>query len=57
MTDAKIKANILMVYKDLGLSPYQAEGLDEADTTEEVDMTKKADASTPKELMTLTSTT
>ena len=48
MTDAKIKANILSVYKDLGLSSSQAEGLDEADMTKEADTTKKADASIPK---------
>ena len=50
MTEAERKANILMVYKDLGLSPSQAEGLDEADTTEEADTTKKAAASTPKDV-------
>ena len=49
MTDAKIKANILMVYKDLGFSPSQDEVLDEADTTEEADTTKKSAASTPKD--------
>ena len=48
MTDAKKKDNILLVYKDLGLSPSQAEVLDEADTTEEADTTKKAAASIPK---------
>ena len=45
--DAKRKA---MVYKDLILSPSQAKGLDEADTTEEADRTKKAAASTPKDV-------
>ena len=49
MTDAKRKANILSVYNKLGLSPPQAEGLDEADMTEEADTTKKAVASTPKD--------
>ena len=48
MTDAEIKANILSVYKDIGLSPSPAEGLDEADMTKEADTTKKADASIPK---------
>ena len=37
-----------MVYKDLGLSPSQAEGLDGADMTKEADTTKKAAASIPK---------
>ena len=46
MTDAKRKA---MLYKDLALLPSQAKGLNEADTTEEVDKTKKAGASTPKD--------
>ena len=48
MTDADRKANILSVYKDLGMSPSPAEGLDEADTTEEAYTTKKAAASIPK---------
>ena len=48
MTYAKRKANILSVYKDLGLLPSLAEGLNEDDTTEEADMTKKAAASIPK---------
>ena len=48
MTDSEIKANILLVYKDLGFSPSPAEGLDEADTNEEADTTKKAAASIPK---------
>ena len=47
-TDAEIKANILSVYKDLGWSSSQAEGLDEADMTKEADTTKKAAASIPK---------
>ena len=49
MTDAERKANILSVYKDLGLSSSQAEGLDEADMTKEADTTKKAAASTLKD--------
>ena len=48
MTDADRKANILSVYKDLGLSPSPAEGLNEVDTTKEADTTNKADASIPK---------
>ena len=48
ITDAERKANILSVYKDLGLSSSPAEGLDEADTTEEADTTKKAAASITK---------
>ena len=49
MNDSKRKDNIMLVYKDLGLSPSPAEGFDEADTTEEADTTKKAAASTPKD--------
>ena len=49
MTDAERKADILKVYKNLGLLPSQAEGLDEADTTNEADTTKKAAASTLKD--------
>ena len=49
MTNAERNADILKVYKNLGLSPSQSEGLDEADTTEEADTTKKAAASTPKD--------
>ena len=51
MTDDNRKANILSVYNKLGLSPSQDEGLDEADMTEEADMTKKAAASTPKDVI------
>ena len=49
MTDAKRKADILSIYKNLGLSLSQVEGLDEAEMTEEADTTKKAAASTPKD--------
>ena len=35
MTDSDRKDNILSVYKDLGLSPSPAEGLNEADMTED----------------------
>ena len=48
MTDSKRKVNILQVYKDLGLSPFSSEGLDEADMTEEADTTKKEATSIPK---------
>ena len=48
MTDSERKANILSVYKDLGLSLSPSEGLDEADITERADTTKKAAASIPK---------
>ena len=48
MTDSKRKANILLVYKELGLTPSQSECLYEDDTTEEADTTKKADAFIPK---------
>ena len=49
MTEDKRKANILQVYIKLGWSSEQAEGLYEADTTEEADTIKQAAASTPKE--------
>ena len=49
MTDDERKADILLVYKNLGSLPSQAEGLDEVDMTEEADTTKKATASTPKD--------
>ena len=44
INDAKRKADILSVYKNLGFSPSQDEGLNEADMTEESDTTKKAAA-------------
>ena len=49
MTDTERKDNILSVYNKLVWSPSQDEGLDEADTTEEADTTKKVAVSTPKE--------
>ena len=38
-----------MVYKEFELYPSQSNGLDEADTTEEAETTKKVAASTPKD--------
>ena len=49
MTDVERKADIMLVYKNLRFYLSQAEGLDEADMTEEADTTKNAAASTPKE--------
>ena len=49
MTDEERKANILLVYNKLVLSPSQDEGLDEADTTKVADTTKTEDDSTPKD--------
>ena len=49
MNDDERKDNIMSVYNKLGLSPSQAEGLDESDTNEEADTTNKAAAFTPKD--------